>query len=111
MMNEIDEVITGMISERDKHLADLQHLVMTSAAWGVKKVDIDVTKAALMVKITEKLLRSQISLSNAEDQRSVIDSVLNPSVLGYGISEKSETATAISLELKENLFQGFCANR
>ncbi|AOM40190.1 hypothetical protein [Xenorhabdus hominickii] len=106
-MNEFDEIITDMIVERDKYLTDLQHMVMTCAAWGVKKVDIDVTAAALMMKLTEKLLRSQISLDNAQRQQSVIDSVRNPSFSGYGIPEKSETAEAISLELKEKFISGF----
>ncbi|XOQ10944.1 MAG: hypothetical protein ACFWUK_19215 [Serratia liquefaciens] len=106
-MEEIDKIITGMAAERDKHLADLQYLVMTSAAWGVKKVDVDVIAAAGMVKLSEKLLRAQIGLQEATTQRSVIRSVLDPNVQGYGMPEKSETAEAISLQLKGKFISAF----
>lgn len=106
-MDEIDKIITGMTEERDKHLADLQYLVMASAAWGVKKVDVDVIAAAGMVKLSEKLLRSQITLQEATTQRAVIRSVLNPSAQGYQMPEKSETAEAISLQLKEKFISAF----
>ncbi|WP_337264363.1 MULTISPECIES: hypothetical protein [unclassified Serratia (in: enterobacteria)] len=106
-MEEINTIVTGMVAERDKHLADLQYLVMTSAAWGVKKVDVDVIAAAGMVKLSEKLLRAQIALQKAESQLSVIRSVLNPSIQGYGMPEKSETAEAISLELKNQFISEF----
>lgn len=106
-MEEIDKIIAGMTAERDKHLADLQYLVMTSAAWGVKKVDVDVIASAGMVKLSEKLLRSQIALQEAVTQRVVIRSVCNPEVMGYCIPEKSETAEAISLQLKEKFISAF----
>lgn len=106
-MEKIKEIIADMTAERDKHLADLQHLVMDSSAWGVKKVDVDVIAVAGMVKLSEKLLRAQISLQRAETQYSVIRSVLNPSVQGYRMPEKSETAEAISLQLKDKFISEF----
>ncbi|MBP1034205.1 hypothetical protein J8631_01390 [Serratia fonticola] len=106
-MDKIDAIIDGLAAERDKHLADLQYLVMTSAAWGIKKVDVDVIAASGMVKLSEKLLRSQIALQDAMTQRAVILSVLDPSVQGYRMPEKSETAEAISLQLKDKFISAF----
>ncbi|GBO49492.1 hypothetical protein MFFDBJGM_02510 [Pectobacterium versatile] len=98
-MESVKNVISARTEERNKVFSDLQHLVMICSAWGAKEIAVDVSAAALMVKLSEKLLRTQVELTDAENQLCTIRNIVYPSVKGYAMREKSETTEAISLEV------------
>ncbi|WP_127031140.1 hypothetical protein [Pectobacterium versatile] len=98
-MESVKNVISARTEERNKVFSDLQHLVMICSSWGAKEIAVDVSAAALMVKLSEKLLRTQVELTDAENQLCTIRNIVYPSVKGYAMREKSETTEAISLEV------------
>ncbi|WP_400313665.1 hypothetical protein [Pectobacterium sp. CHL-2024] len=98
-MESVKNVVSAKTEERNKVFSDLQHLMMICSAWGEKEIAVDVSAAALIVKLSEKLLRAQVDLSDAENQLGTIRDIVHPSVKGYAIREKSETTDAISLEV------------
>lgn len=101
-MERIEEVIAELTAKRNKHLEDIQFLALRQLTLGGTKITLTTAEAATLMKVSEKLLRTQISLEEAEHKYRAIHGILQTSFLGYSMPEKSETADAISLELLKN---------